>query len=181
VETFIALLRGINVGGNKMISMADLRLLLTELGLQDVKTLLQSGNVVFRAKGKTAEELEAFLQEQIADRLNVRCEFFVRTPSELDSVIENNPFPDEAKADPSHLVVLFTRSSPDTAAVEAVQSAIKGSERMKTAAGHLFIVYPDGIGTSKVSSTPGFNKLCAAGSARNWNTVLKLKALTLNT
>jgi uncharacterized protein (DUF1697 family) len=177
VDTYIALLRGINVGGNKMISMAEFRALLLELGLQDVKTLLQSGNAVFRAEGQSDRELETFLQDHTAERLKVRCEFFVRKPRDWDKVISNNPFPEAAKSDPSHLVVLFTKDVPDSKAVESVQLLIQGPEQIKVKGGQLYITYPDGIGNSKVSKTPGFNKLCAAGTARNWNTVLKLQAL----
>jgi uncharacterized protein (DUF1697 family) len=172
--TYIALLRGINVGGNKMVSMAELKAALTALGFSDVSTLLQSGNVVFSGKAAKSAALEATLERDIAKRLGVTCDFHVRTADEWSAMIAANPFPAEAKADPSHLLVTFFKAPLDAARVKALQAAITGPERLRADGRHLYMTFPDGIGNSKATVIAG--KMLGPGTARNWNTVLKLAA-----
>jgi uncharacterized protein (DUF1697 family) len=168
----IALLRGINVGGNKMIAMADLRDLLARLGFTDVRSLLQSGNLVFRSDRRTTPaQLETLLQAETEKRLGVQSDFFVRTASELAEVVAGNPFAEEAKRDPGHLIVMFLKQPGD---VKAVQGAIVGREIVRGAGRHLYIVYPDGMGRSKLTNALIEKKLATRGTARNWNTVMKL-------
>jgi uncharacterized protein (DUF1697 family) len=172
--TYIALLRGINVGGNKMVSMAELKAALTALGFSDVSTLLQSGNVVFTGKAARSAALEATLERDIAKRLGVTCDFHVRTADEWSAMIAANPFPAEAKADPGHLLVTFFKGPLDAARVKALQAAITGPERVRADGCHLYMTFPDGIGNSKAAVIAG--KMLGPGTARNWNTVLKLAA-----
>ncbi|MGV3616777.1 MAG: DUF1697 domain-containing protein [Fimbriimonas sp.] len=177
MTTYVALLRGINVGGNKKIKMAELREQLTDLGLQNVRTLLQSGNVVFRSEETSREELQKWLTEETEKRLGVRSDYYVRTAEEWAAVIDGNPFPQEAKDDPSHLLVVVTAAPPVEKEVDAVQAAITGPEVIKVGTEHLYIIFPEGIGRSKVDRTPGYNKLWGNGTSRNWNTVLKIAAM----
>jgi uncharacterized protein (DUF1697 family) len=172
---YIALLRGINVGGNNMVSMAELRALLTRMGFDDVQTLLQSGNVVFGARAKSSSELEAQLEAALAKALKIKIDFHVRTADEWRTLIEANPFTVEAKNDPARLVVTCYKSSLDPAKVKAAQAAITGPERLRADGRHLYMTFPDGQGNSKAGIVVG--KLLGPGTARNWNTVLKLAAL----
>ena len=103
--------------------------------------------------------------------------FFVRTAKEWQSVIDANPFPREAKDDPSHLLAVITRDPVDPANVTALQKAIVGREVVRAKGQCLYIVFPDGIGRSKLTNAVFEKKLGARGTARNWNTVLKLSAL----
>jgi uncharacterized protein (DUF1697 family) len=176
-ETYIALLRGVNVGGKHKAPMAELRAMLEELGFEDPKTLLQSGNAVFRSD-KSGPALESLLEREFAHRFGFSVDFFVRTAAELDKVIAANPFSAEAKSDPSHLLVVFLKDQVQAADVKAVQAAIQGPERIEAHGRDLYIVYPEGIGASKVDRTPGWKNLAGAGTARNWNTVLKLGDLS---
>lgn len=148
-----------------------------DLGFADAATLLQSGNVVFSAKGKSREELEDQLSLETEQRLGVQCDYFVRTIEEWDKIIAANPFLKEAQDDPSHLLVTVQRDKPDEAELEAFQAAITGPEVIKPGSEHTYTIYPDGIGNSKIDRVPGYRKLCAKGTARNWNTVLKLADL----
>lgn len=173
----IALVRGINVGGKNMVKMADLKAMLTDLGLDEPRTLLQSGNMVFRSSGLSPRELEEKIEDAAKKTLGLSALFYVRTAAEWDEVIAGNPFAEEAKKDPGHLLVHFFKSELDGKAVTAVADAIKGPEKVKAIGRHLYVVYPDGIGTSTIGKTPGWNKLTAEGSGRNWNTILKLAAL----
>jgi uncharacterized protein (DUF1697 family) len=172
----IALLRAVNVAGNGKVSMAELTKLLTKLGYGNVKTLLQSGNVVFTAKEKADAKLEATLEAAVAKALGANAAFVVRTAAEWDAIVSSNPFPEAATADPSHLVVMAFKSALKPADVTALQAAIAGRETVYAIGKNLYIIYPDGIGTSKLTNALIERKLGVAGTARNWNTVLKLAA-----
>jgi uncharacterized protein (DUF1697 family) len=177
MTTHIALLRGVNVGGKTKVAMADLRAMLADLGFGDPRSLLQSGNLVFRSDKLTGADLERLLEVETEKRLGLKTDFFVRTPEEWKKVIANNPFPDEAESDPSHLVVMFLNQAPAAGDVKALQAAIVGRETVRAAGRQAYIVYPDGIGESKLTITVIEKKLGSRGTGRNWNTVLKLGAL----
>jgi uncharacterized protein (DUF1697 family) len=172
----IALLRAVNVGGRKPIIMAELRDLLTELGFVDVRSLLQTGNLVFRINERRGIDLERLLEEA-AKRLDLQTDFFVRTAEEWKAIVSNNPFRDEAKRDAAHLVVMFLKRAPSAKDVEALQAAITGPEIVSADGGQAYIVYPAGIGRSRLTNTLIERKLRTRGTARNWNTILKLASL----
>ena len=162
MATHVALLRGINVGGHKMLSMAALRETLEGAGYKDVKTLLQSGNVVFTAKKKVSEAA----LEKLAG-----TDVIVRSAAEVQSVIDANPFPAEAKKDPGHLLVMFLKEPA------SVKLEWPGPERIHTNGRELYLYYPNGAGRSKLTGAWIEKKLGTRGSARNWNTVGKIQAL----
>ncbi|MFY9825452.1 MAG: DUF1697 domain-containing protein [Thermoanaerobaculia bacterium] len=145
MTTHIALLRGVNVGGNKMVAMADLRALLTELGFTEPRTLLQSGNLVFRSEALTGADLERLLDAETEKRLGLKTEFFVRTPEEWQAAVESNPFPDEAERDPGRLIVMFLKKAPGVEEVKALQGAVTGREVVRAAGRQAYMVYPDGM------------------------------------
>lgn len=174
----IALLRGINVGGNKKVAMADLRTLLTRLGFANAQTLLQSGNAVFESRTRTGgAALERLLETELEQQLGLQVDCMVRTPAEWREVIAQNPFPQDAREDPSHLLVLFLKSEPSAGDIRAMQAAIPGRERIHVEGRHAWITFPDGIGTSRLSTNLLERTLRSRGTARNWNTVLKLAVL----
>jgi uncharacterized protein (DUF1697 family) len=174
---YIALLRGINVGGRNLIAMSDLRALCETLGFAAVHTLLQSGNLVFSSARRTSAALERLLEAETQKRFGITVDYQVRTSAELQTVIASNPFPDEAERDPSHLVVMFHKEEPSSKAVAALAAAIRGREVVRADGKHVYVVYPDGIGTSKLTSNLIEKTLGSRGTGRNWNTVLKLAAL----
>jgi uncharacterized protein (DUF1697 family) len=177
MTTYIALLRGINVGGHKQVTMDDLRDLLTQLGLSDARSLLQSGNLVFRAEATTGAQLEHLLEIGAEKRLGLQTDFFVRSAEEWKAIVARNPFRREAEHDPSHLVVFFLKDAPLVGGVEALQAAIRGPEVVRAHERHAYVVYPNGIGRSRLTNALIESKLGRRGTARNWNTVLKLSAL----
>lgn len=174
---YIALLRGVNVGGNKMVAMAELRDMLTALGFKDAKTLLQSGNAVFRGPAKAPAKLEAVLEAETKKRLGLTCDYHVRTAEGLQAAIDANPLKAEATKDPSRFLVSFFKAPLDKAKVKAAQAAITGPEIVRCDGRHLYMYYPDGAGNSKAGIVVG-KALGVLGTARNWNTVLKLAALS---
>jgi uncharacterized protein (DUF1697 family) len=173
----IALLRGINVGGHNLVSMSDLRQLFADLGFPDAKSLLQSGNVVFESPQAADAEVERRLEKETAERLGVAADFIVRSAKEWKRIVSRNPFPKEAETDPGHLIVMFLKSASTTKNLDSLQSAIRGPETLRGDGKQLYIVYPDGIGRSKLTAALIERKLGTRGTARNWNTILKLAAL----
>lgn len=109
MTTYIALLRAVNVGGHQAISMGDLRELAGSLGLVDPRTLLQSGNLVFRARTMTTTSIERKLEEAARDTLGLDTDFMVRAAEEWDELVDGNPFPNEARDDPGHLLVMVLK------------------------------------------------------------------------
>jgi uncharacterized protein (DUF1697 family) len=176
-QSHVALLRAINVGGRNLVGMTELRALVEKLGFEDGRTLLQSGNLVFAGDGRPTAELEALLEGATKKRFGVETDYFVRTAAEWDAVVAGNPFPAEAKRDPAHLLVLFMKDAPTRAAVSALEAAIVGREVVRARGKHLYMVYPDGVGRSKLTNVLVEKKLGTRGTGRNWNTVLKLAAL----
>ena len=175
--TYIALLRGINVGGHKKVAMGDLRDFMAKLGFHDVRSLLQTGNLVFRSEARTNADLERVLETEAKKRLDLDTDFFVRSSKDWDAVVTQNPFPDEAESDPSHLVVMLLKDAPAAAAVSALQAAIQGPEIVKADGKQLYVVYPAGIGRSRFTLKLIEGKLGTRATGRNWNTVLKIAAL----
>lgn len=173
----IALLRAINVGGSKPVAMAALRDCLTGLGLENVQSLLQTGNVVFESDAIAGAELERRLEAGAKQRLGLDTEFFVRSAREWRALVERNPFPREARRDPAHLLVVFFKEAPAARDVKALQAAITGREVVRAIGRQGYIVYPDGIGRSRVTLAFVERRLGTRGTGRNWNTVLKLGAL----
>lgn len=174
----IGLLRAVNLGSHNKIAMSDLREFLAKIGLKEGRTLLQSGNVVFDSDARSTAELERLLETSATKRLGLTTDFFVRTGKEWKALIDANPYPKEAKLDPGHLVALVTKEAPAPAAVAELQKAIKGREVFKVVGRCAYIFYPDGIGNSRLTGALLDKKLGTSGTGRNWNTVLKLGALT---
>jgi uncharacterized protein (DUF1697 family) len=174
---YIGLLRAINLPGHNQVGMADLRQLLTRLGFEDPRTLLQSGNIVFGCDRRRAANLESALEAEVERRLKVATDFFVRSAEEWHDVITRNPFIKEAERDPSHLVAMVLKDPPSAQAVKDLQAAITGSEVVRAEGRQAYIVYPDGIGRSRLTNALIEKKLRTRGTGRNWNTVLRLNAL----
>jgi uncharacterized protein (DUF1697 family) len=174
---YIALLRAINLAGHKQVSMSDLREFFTSLGIAGARTLLQSGNVVFRSAARSSAQLERRLETEAAKHLDVQTEFFVRTAAEWQDIIAHNPFRAEALRDPGHLTVMCLKKAPRQNDVDALQAAIKGRESVRAGGRHIYTVYPDGIGRSRLTSAMVEKMLGSRGTGRNWNTVVKLGAI----
>jgi uncharacterized protein (DUF1697 family) len=177
VTTCIALLRAVNVAGHNRVAMADLRHLLTELGFDDPRSLLQSGNLVFGSQRRAGPALEAALEAAAREHLGLQTAFLVRTAAEWDAIIRDNPFPAAARDDPGHLLVMCLKQAPTAGAVTALQSAIAGREQVRATGRQAYLVYPDGIGRSRLTAALIERQLGTSGTARNWNTVLRLQAL----
>jgi uncharacterized protein (DUF1697 family) len=184
MKRWAALLKGINVGGNRKLPMAELRDFAETLGFANVRTLLASGNLVFDAEKTSAAALEARLEAEAEERLGLRTEFLLRDGAAMDAVIAANPFPQQARERPGHLLVhFFQRTAPAPAWLAAIDADNAGPEQLVVAGRELFVDYADGIGTSVLPPLMAKAKYRAlagdtgVNTARNWNTVLKLGAM----
>jgi uncharacterized protein (DUF1697 family) len=173
----IALLRAVNVGG-RSVAMAELRTMLAELGCGNPRTLLQSGNAVFTLKAQTSPTaFEAELEAQAQRRFGIPVAFMLRSAAEWGALILRNPFVEAAQRDPAHLVLMALKGAPTAAAINTWRDGYKGPETIHVAGRDAYLIYPEGVGRSKLTNALIERKLGVAGTARNWNTVLKLAAL----
>jgi uncharacterized protein (DUF1697 family) len=172
----VALLRGVNVGGHGKAPMADLRAMLADLGFEDPRSLLQSGNLVFRSR-PTGVALEALLEREIKARIGLTTDILVRTAAEWAEVVAANPYAEMAKEDPGHLLVMALKAKPGATELKDLRAWIPGHESIEAVGHELYIAYRDGVGTSKLTGAVIERRLKTRGTARNWNTVTKLAAL----
>jgi len=176
MTAYAALLRAVNVGGTGLIRMADLKALCEKAGFGNVVTLLQSGNVVFTAKG-TDRAVAKKLADAIEKSHGFRPMIAVRTADEIEAAMKANPFRAEATSDPSHLHIIFMTDVPTEGAGVRLTAVKVNRERLHLVGRELYIHYADGAGTSKVTNAVLERALGVQATARNWNTVGKLLAL----
>ncbi|WP_431469162.1 DUF1697 domain-containing protein [Sphingosinithalassobacter sp. LHW66-3] len=175
MKRWAVLLRAVNVGG-RTLAMADLRAMLESLGFADVATLLASGNALISTEQRDSAALEAALEQDAAARFGFPIDFLVRDGRELRDIMAANPFPDAARERPNRLVVLFHRTPPDPALLDALAERYSLPERLHARGRELYIDYRDGQARSRLQPAMaklGFPKVA---TARNWNTVGKLAA-----
>jgi uncharacterized protein (DUF1697 family) len=170
-RTHVALLRGINVGGRNRVPMAELRAVLEAVGLEDVRTLIQSGNVVFRSDAHEST-LAARIEDAIADAFGVRPTVVLRTPAELETVAGASPFADSASVH-----VVFLEAAPERAAAKALDPDRSPPDAFGLVGRDLYLHLPNGAGRTKLTLDYLERTLGVRGTQRNWATVLKLLAL----
>ena len=165
------MLRGVNVGGNNIIRMAELRDLCCELGLIEPETLVQSGNIVFRAPKLSTAKVATAVSDGIQGKLGFRPETVVRTVDELQRTIERNPFAGRMEEiNGSRLLVIFFGREP--AALPALTT--QTTEEVHFLGKELYVYYPEGMGSSKLGQQLDRLLKASVPTARNWNTVTKL-------
>jgi uncharacterized protein (DUF1697 family) len=173
----VALLRGVNVGGAKKVAMAELKAMFEALGFTDVKTLLQSGNAVFRAGDETEVALEAHLEAETEKRLGLRTSYLVRDARQWRAVIDACPFPKEAQAEPSRTLVTVGRTAMPAEALDAVRAVMKTHEKLEAVERQVYAYFGEGMGQSKAAEVLNRKAVKAVATGRNWNTVLKIATL----
>jgi uncharacterized protein (DUF1697 family) len=173
MNRYVALLRGVNVGGRGAVAMADLRRVAEGTGCRDVATILQSGNLLFGSTRETAR-LGNDLMAALATELGLETTVMVRSASDWKRMIARNPFPEAARRDPARLVVLVLDRAVGRREVAALEKAIVGRETVGGAGLDLYAIYPDGQGRSKLTNAVIERTLKARATARNWNTVMRI-------
>ena len=168
----IILFRGMNTGGVRA-PVADQRAMAEAMGLKNPRTVLASGNLVVESDRDPAA-LETDIEAAMLDRFKLKIAAMVRTGRQWRELIAANPFPGEARADPSRLLVMVMKDGARAGGVEAVRSFAVGEERLIETPGALWFWHPEGIGQSKMAEKASQIRLLGMGTARNWNTVMKL-------
>jgi len=175
MTTYLALLRGINLGSRNKIAMPALREVFTALGHGDVRTHLQTGNVIFTATGDAAS-LAAELEKCVADDLGATTTVLLRTASEVAKVAGNNPLAGGA-ADPSKLHVTFLAGRPDRGRVPRLDELAAEPEEFAVKGREVYLYCPNGYGRTKLSNANLEKRLGVAATTRTWKVVTTLHEL----
>lgn len=178
MTVYVALLRGINVGGHNRVAMADLRRLLEQLGHADVRTYIQSGNAVFTGDRRDTDALGRDLRAAMSDELGVSPTVIVRTAEELAAVADANPYAAEAAADPTTVHVAFLSAEPADPSTFAFDADAYAPEGLCVGDRVRYLHLPDGMGRSRLAVDLGKRRSDVEVTVRNWRTVEKLREMT---
>ena len=176
MPVMIALLRAVNVSGKSKVNMDELSTLCAALGHKDVRTYLQSGNVVFRTEQKSPSKIASDLEVAIEESLGVPTTVIARTASDLRATIANNPWT-ERNLEPSKLLVAYFQSRPSEEALARALTLRAGSDELHFAGREAFLYYPNGAGKATLNWGSLERMAKVPATTRNWNTTLKLLEL----
>jgi uncharacterized protein (DUF1697 family) len=177
VGTYVALLRGINVGGKNKVPMPDLVEMFTEAGCSNVRTYIQSGNVVFSVAPKSAKRVPDLVSRRIADRFGYRVPVVLRTVDEFRQVAVSNPFL-QSDCDANSLHVGFLADLPDPRDVAALDPKRSPGDSFTMRGQEIYLCLPNGVARTKLTNAYFDSRLTTTSTFRNWRTVLKLLELT---
>jgi uncharacterized protein (DUF1697 family) len=174
---YVALLRGINVGGKNRLPMKGLGEVFSAVGCSQVEIYIQSGNVVFQAPARIAKRISPLVSEGLAERFGLSVPVVTRTAAELHQAARVNPFL-RAGADPETLHLAFLAESPTAARVAELDPRRSPPDEFVVLGREIYLRCPKGVGGSKLTNAYFDSKLATISTARNWRTVLKLVEMT---
>jgi uncharacterized protein (DUF1697 family) len=177
MNTYIALLRGINVSGQKLIKMHDLRAAFESMGFADVQTYIQSGNVVFKSGAKSTDALSKLIVGQINRTFGFDVPVLVRTNAQMKLLANSNPFVNNEAIPASELYVAFLSAAAPANTVELLQPLATTREQIRPHGSEIYLRYPSSYGQSKLTHGAIEKKLSLVTTIRNWNTVNALVAM----
>jgi len=177
MPTFISFLRGINVSGHRMLSMAKLKEAYEDMGYTNVRTYLNSGNVLFDAKKGSVRQHAEAIEKRILNGFGHDVQVVVKTPAEMARVLAANPFAGRQGAEGKFLHGMLLFGKPKVSSLEEVQLPITQGEEVRLVDDVLYLFLPNGAGKSKLSNAVLERKLGVAGTGRNWNTLTALEKL----
>jgi uncharacterized protein (DUF1697 family) len=172
MKTYISILRGINVGGRKMITMDALSKLYESLGCTHVITYIQSGNVIFDSSRGNSQDLGEAIARKIKESCRIDVDVFMRSRDDFDRIIKNNPFSNNKNT--SRLYVTFLSDIPSDHFVNTLDAGKGGAEEFVIAGKEIYVFCPNGYGRAKFSNNYFEKKLNVSATTRNWNTVTTL-------
>ncbi len=178
--TYIAFLRGINVGGHKKIKMADLRLLIEGLGYKEVMTYIQSGNVIFNSLEEYRDKLENQISEAIKDHYGFEVPVLVRTKTEISKILDNNPYNDPEDLASNRIYFVLLKEMPENENIEAASAIIFENEKFEITPECIFLRCGLGAGKAKCNINFFESKLKVTTTSRNYRTMIKLLELSSN-
>lgn len=179
MNTYISMLRGINVGGHNQIRMAELKKLYEGLGFEAVETYVQSGNVVFRSEEPDAAALARRIQARILDTLGGEVPVLIREPRDFERILAKNPFLTGRSEDPSKLHVMFLSAPPAPPNLARLVRPANCPDEFIPGEQEIFLFCPGGLGNTKLTTAFFERNLKVLTTTRNWNTVNALRRLTL--
>jgi len=174
MPAYISMLRGINVGGHKKVPMDRLRAVFEALGFEQVRTFIQSGNVVFQAAKGSTPELSKKIEGKILAEFGFAASVITRTPQELGKVIRRNPFPKESSVAPAKVHVAFLSHLPKADAVKRLEALATPPEQLHHSGTEVYLYYRDGMGRAKLTGNVLEKVLSVTATMRNWNTLNQL-------
>jgi uncharacterized protein (DUF1697 family) len=174
---YIAMLRGINVSGHKIVKMECLRASFDAMGFSDVKTYVQSGNVIFQAVDNSATHLIEVIERKISTDFGFSVPVLVRSAKEMEKVVERNPFISDSAIDPSKLHVTFLSDAAPKKAIEQLEPLITKPEQFRIIGREIYLYCPNGYSNTKLSNAAIEKKLSLGATTRNWKTVNTLLAM----
>jgi len=177
MPSYVAMLRGINVSGSKPVKMEALRASFEALGFKNVRTYVQSGNVVFEAKERAAGPLGPKIVARIKRDFGFDVPVLVLGAAELSRVVAENPFVDERGVDLTKLHVTFLAGAPAAAGLKKMEGVSSGRDAFRCLGQIVYLLCPDGYGNTKLSNNALERALGAAATTRNWKTVTTLAAM----
>ena len=175
MTTYVSMLRGINVSGHRRVEMEELKQIYVSLGYRNVRTYLQSGNVVFEGAGASADALAEEIGKSLKQRLGLDVPLLIRTDDELGLVIKNNPF---AGRNEERLHVTFLHEVPGVFPLDRINKAVGKGEAFSMAEREVYLFCPNGYGQTKLSNTFFERELKTTATTRNWRTTKSLLSLT---
>jgi uncharacterized protein (DUF1697 family) len=177
MPVLISMLRGVNVGPHNRIKMDALRALYESLKLEDPRTYVQSGNIVFRTKEKSSPKLARKIQDAIEKKFGFSPDVILRTTDELRKAIAATPFPEHRKLDPGKVLVTFLSADPGPDTQSKLNELKNFPEEIHLKGRDLYIYFPNGAGKSKLPWSRVERLTGVTGTARNWNSVLAMLAV----
>ncbi|MFZ3278605.1 MAG: DUF1697 domain-containing protein [Candidatus Sulfotelmatobacter sp.] len=171
---YISMLRGINVGGNKRIKMEKLRDSFEALGFEQVKTYIQSGNVVFKAGTISASGLSKKIEGRILSDFDFSVSVISRTANEIANTIKNNPFVNQPGIDPEKLHVAFLSEAPAPSALNKLAQLTLKPDQSRCLGKEVYLYFPNGVSGSSLWKHPLDGVLSVSATTRNWKTVNSL-------
>jgi uncharacterized protein (DUF1697 family) len=177
MPVYIAMLRGINVGGNKRMQMDKLRASFESMGFEAVKSYIQSGNVVFKTKKTSPAALAKKIEKQIVADFGFSSSVIVRSSGEIEAIVVNNPLLSDAGIDPTKLHVMFLSASPSAAAAQQFTALTVEPERCHCGDNDIYLYLPNGVSQSVLFKSPVDRILAVTNTTRNWKTVTSLRQM----
>lgn len=174
MKTYISILRGINVSGQKLIKMDDLRMLYEKLGFRNVTTYIQSGNVLFSGELRDLDELEHQISKQIENDYGFEVPVIVLTVDKLSEIVANNLFLTDQEKDSSFMHVSFLSSAPVNYDQESIERKKQSGEEVIFCDACIYLYCPNGYGRTKLTNNFFESKLKVAVTTRNWKTTTEL-------
>jgi uncharacterized protein (DUF1697 family) len=173
MDTYVALLFSITLDGSRRVVMTDLRAMAAALGLEEARTVVATGNLIFKAEPTPVPALEAALEASFAERFGRHVDFIVRTSAAWRRLVSANPFPELSRTDPAHVITRVMRDPVRPEIVEALEARRTGEERMSVVDGDLWFHFAHGVAGSRLASALAPHR-AGVGTMRNWHTVRRI-------